>query len=70
MSPPSPPPGQGTATDRQGLAGVLARHELDADDEVAHRALAAAEIEAVRVHVQQVPGDSEQRGERGRGPTT
>jgi hypothetical protein len=24
----------------------------------------------VRVHVQQVPGDSEQRGERGRGPTT
>lgn len=45
----------GPATDRQGLAGVLACHVLHSHGEVAHGALAAAEVEAVWVHVQQAP---------------
>lgn len=47
--------GLGLATDRQGLAGVLACHVLHSHGEVAHGALAAAEVEAVRVHIEQVP---------------
>lgn len=49
------PPGQGHCTDRQGLALVLACHVLDPHGQVAHRALATAEIEAVRVYEEQVP---------------
>lgn len=49
------PPTPGPATDRQGLAGVLACHVLHSHGEVSHGALATAEVEAVRVHVQQVP---------------
>ena len=66
------PPLWGPGTDRQGLAGVLARHVLHSHGEVAHGALAAAEVEAMRVHVEQVPvgtgwGTSEghQRDRRG-----
>lgn len=49
------PPAPGPATDRQGLAGVLACHVLHSHSEVSHGALAAAEVEAVRVHIEQVP---------------
>lgn len=51
------PPPPGPATDRQGLAGVLACHVLHSHSEVAHGALATAEVEAVWVHVQQVPAE-------------
>lgn len=50
------PPGQGHRTDWQGLALVFACHVLDPHGQVAHRALATAEIEAVWVHEEQVPG--------------
>lgn len=56
-----PPPPSGLATDRQRLAGVLARHVLHSHGEVAHGALAAAEVEAVWVHVQQVPAGAGER---------
>lgn len=63
------PPLLGPATDRQGLAGVLACHILHSHSEVAHGALAAAEVEAMRVHIEQVPvrtGEGErQRDKRG-----
>lgn len=49
------PPLPGPATDRQGLAGVLARHVLHSHSEVAHGALAAAEVEAMWVYIEQVP---------------
>lgn len=55
------PPGQGHCTDRQGLALVLACHVLDPHGQVAHRALATAEIEAVWVYEEQVP-EKESRG--------
>lgn len=58
-SPPSPPL---AVTDRQGLAGVLARHVLHAYSEVAHGALTAAEVQAMWVHVQQVPMGAEGGG--------
>lgn len=66
-TPPGPPhpPLPGPATDRQGLAGVLARHVLHSHGEVAHRALAAAEVEALRVHVEQVPVGTGAGGVRG-----
>lgn len=68
LPPPSPHPG--TATDRQGLAGVLARHVLYSHGEVAHGALAATEVKAVWVHVQQVPAGAggHQRDRRGWAP--
>lgn len=53
--PPPPSTSPGPAADRQGLAGVLACHVLHSHSEVAHGALAAAEVEAVWVHEQQAP---------------
>lgn len=65
MPAPSPvPPGQGHCTDRQGLALVFTCHVLDPHGQVAHRALATAEIEAVWVHEEQVPGRGETEGWR------
>lgn len=63
------PPLPGPATDRQGLAGVFARHVLHSHGQVAHGALAAAEVEAVWVHVEQVPvgtgaGEGVSKGQR------
>lgn len=64
-TPLSSPPG--LATDRQGLAGVLAGHVLHSHGEVAHGALAATEVKAVWVDVQQVPAGTggHQRDRRG-----
>lgn len=47
---------RGGVTHRQGLTGVLSCHELNLHSNVPHRALAAAEVQTLRVNIEEVPG--------------
>ena len=42
---------------RQGIADILSIHELHFDGDVAGRALPVGKVEALRIHVQDVPDE-------------